>query len=67
MEAYSIFAPHTAPLPSRPTMAREQIPIDPTLLAMSITYEEMEAKRQQVRWGATHLEVSIRLSVLSTH
>jgi hypothetical protein len=30
-------------------MAREQIPIDPTLLAMSITYEEMEAKRQQVR------------------
>ncbi|GFZ49452.1 hypothetical protein JCM24511_07572 [Saitozyma sp. JCM 24511] len=29
-------------------MAREQIPIDPTLLAMSITYEEMEAKRQQM-------------------
>jgi hypothetical protein len=47
MEAYSLFT--AASPPARPTMAREQIPIDPTLLAMSITYEEMEAKRQQVR------------------
>jgi hypothetical protein len=49
MEAYSLFTAPTASLPTRPTMAREQIPIDPTLLAMPITYEEMEAKRQQVR------------------